>query len=131
MKKPKILLVGWEHWQQELMLEKELKKLNKGYEILFAEQPNSAFMQIASSLLVDKRPISGIVFNRPFLVVRTAAAKLINDFAESCNDSQMICSISMITSDQDTEAKHFSIISSYAKVDDWDQVLSILKNNIK
>lgn len=132
MEKRRILLVGWERWQNTLMLDKELKEISKKYDILFADQPTSAFMQIASSFLVEKQPIAGLVFKRNFLTVRTAVARAINDFAEECNvKNGFLCAVNLINSDQDSEARDSSVSSYYARIDDWDQVLLILDNNIK
>ena len=128
--KKRILVLCVESHLQDGMLQK-MGPLAEKYKIIFAVSIRTGLKEIAMANLIDKAPISGVIFQRSTLVARGEQCDSVNGFTEMMNEDEMIIAINMINGDQDIEARNNAVGACFCNQDDWQMAELILNNRFR
>jgi len=122
------MLIGWEtHLQKDDSLNQWLEKIKQEYEVFIVNGSESAVSLIVSEYFVERSPILGLIFNRNFLVTRREVAKSIDFLAKKY---KAVCSVNIVNSHEDTEAKSLAVSKYFVLYDDWEKTQEIIESNI-
>ena len=129
-KKGRVLFYGWETFEQDAIMRK-IQKYLEDFDMLFAYYDIEAMDTIAELSLVEKNPVTAIIFRRMRLVVSKDKCKLISDFAAHSLEKREFVAINFIWNDQDVEGRNAAVSAHYAPENNWEIAFTIINGHIR